>query len=417
MTYVCPRCDRELNEPYCRDCNLELAGEDSAPQPNGTGTLVLPPEATGAFPWQERLGDLSLEEDDGTPELIRAPSPAVTEPERRDAGAPAPSDREASLRPVKSYVDRGYEIYLVVGIADSGKTQLLAAFEKQLGRVRAGGYLNPFEETTREARVLRTPPGTFNCYPLSLGKRRAVFIDTSGEEYKWMYPRLSPTGRMREEDAALLRLVAPRLRGLVLLLNLRQLWKSERGPGQTQIRILAWVLELLRWILSGDAVPEGFAGSFEDYVDSQVRAGRTKRLPFPVQLLFSKADELLGFPLPADADSFGRRRWEERPLYPAGESPFWLAYHTLPELFGALMTHARHFRFDFAHALTLDDVGVVDEKIPCGVLHSLGWLLDSDWRWPWMTLPTRFWVSLQRRLDRPFGRARRWQRLPDAEEL
>jgi hypothetical protein len=230
-------------------------------------------------------------------------------------------------------------------------------------------------------------------------------------------------------DIEFLRLVSLNLAGIVLVVDLTQLWSEERkiddeslSQKRDQQRVLAWLLSLLRWLRFDGQYDSKSTIRFEAHVDAKARS-LEKRLRVPVLVLFSKADLLVDRAIPYDqGGSFWRNRTGGAPrtLFPAGEQPFFLAYHHLRPLFDGLAEHTTNFRFDFSHSLTTErdpDTGkdVLVDPEPCGVSYSLGWLLDSSWRWP--TLPTRWWVRLQRAVDYATGRGGRWRRLPEPKEL
>ena len=51
---------------------------------------------------------------------------------------------------------------------------------------------------------------------------------------------------------------------------------------------------LLRWLRTNEDVPPEFTGGLEEFINARVRTTRVPQVPFPVQVLFSKADELIG---------------------------------------------------------------------------------------------------------------------------
>jgi hypothetical protein len=333
-----------------------------------------------------------------------------------------PVEAFEGARQLTEYVAEGYEIVLVVGIGGVGKTELLHS-----SRQRA--FLSSFAAASRRAgRALPTAPGRLDTHPFAVGRRKVVFLDASGEHFASLYPELQRTGQIRPEQIGFLELVSKSLAGVVLLADLRRLWggAADDQQGARQEEVLAWVLQLLRWLEHGGAHDVDSAIGFQEQVNRELRTMR-RRLRVPVQVLLSKADELRGLPVPAPpgegwlAGAAGRG---ERRLFPLGERPLLLAYHHLPVLWPALATHVKHFRVDFAHSLITDpDSGAVTEDTANGLVYSLGWLLQPSWRWlrhrrlaP-LFLGTREQVALERAADRLRGRGGRWRRLPDAEPL
>jgi len=344
----------------------------------------------------------------------QAPETAAPAPPRLSVPPPqAPT--YAGERILLDYKDQGYGLYLMAGIGGVGKTQLLDAYQK------SRPFLTSIRSKQSDIRVASTLSGSFACYPVRAGNRKAVFVDASGEDFRMMYPHQRISGQLSDTDARFLSLVADSLQGLALVVELRRLW-GEPLPGEMgdsgnrhQERILAWILELLRWFRFGGEYNPDSALPFQDQVDAGVqRLRRRQRLDFPIQVIFSKADHLQSVPLPPSASLFGQVA-PSRTLFPMGEHPLLLAYHHLPVLYAALKEHARHFRFDFAHSLVLDPDGqsAVDET-PCGVNYSLSWLLERSGR---LTPGTDAWVRLQRRIDRLCFRGNRWRRLPEPREF
>lgn len=333
-----------------------------------------------------------------------------------------PVEAFEGARQLAEYVEEGYEIVLVVGIGGVGKTELLHS-----SRQRA--FLSSFAAATRRAgRALPTAPGRLDTHPFAVGRRKVVFLDASGEHFASLYPELQRTGQIRPEQIGFLDLVSKSLAGVVLLADLRRLWggAADDQQGARQEEVLAWVLQLLRWLEHGGRHDADSAIGFQEQVNRELRTMR-RRLRVPVQVLLSKADELRGLAVPAPpgegwlAGATGRA---ERRLFPLGERPLLLAYHHLPVLWPALATHVKHFRIDFAHSLITDpDSGAVTEDTANGLVYSLGWLLQPSWRWlrhPRLAplfLGTREQVALERAVDRLRGRGGRWRRLPDAEPL
>jgi hypothetical protein len=391
----------------------ELPLPVAVPPPAGSSPAAGPPPADEDDPW-------------GTPPPPpRAPAePSAAPADETWAERPPVPPVEAfeGARQLAEYVAEGYEIVLVVGIGGVGKTELLHS-----SRQRA--FLSSFTAAGRKAgRALPTAPGRLDTHPFAVGRRKVVFVDASGEHFAYLYPGLQRTGQIRPEQIGFLELVSQRLAGVVLLADLRRLWSGGVGDdqGAHQEAILAWVLQLLRWLEHGGRHDVDSTIGFQEQVDRELRTMR-RRLRVPVQVLLSKADELRGVAVPAPAGEgwlAGEAGRAERRLFPLGERPLLLAWHHLPVLWPALAMHVKHFRVDFAHSLITDpDSGAVTEDVANGLVYSLGWLLQPSWRWlrhPRLAplfLGTREQVALVRAADRLRGRGGRWRRLPDAEPL
>jgi hypothetical protein len=312
-------------------------------------------------------------------------------------------------RQIEEYVDQGYGIFLMVGVSGTGKTQVLEAFQRIQGIP-----LNPFKRTGD--RVHPNPPNEIKAYPIkrNLTQSKAMFVDASGENFSGLYPHLvNERGTTTKEQLRIPEIVASKLRGLVLLIDLKSFFgdtASTSGEDKSrqqlareqQIRIVTWIMMVFRWFLNGGNYQENTILPLHDYINAKVgqMTGRKTRLNIPVQVLFSKADELHGFPVP-NADHI---------LFPREDSPFFIAYHYLSELHEALLEHANYFRYDFAHSIVTDpETGTVKKnEPPCGVELSLKWLVNhrsSGWS-------TQRWIQIQQMIDTLLWRGRRWKEPP-----
>ncbi|MEN8215618.1 MAG: hypothetical protein ABFS56_04445 [Pseudomonadota bacterium] len=328
-------------------------------------------------------------------------------------GGDTDDDDSATLiqgeRQIEEYVDQGYGIFLMVGVSGTGKTQVLEAFQRIQGIP-----LNPFKKTGD--RVHPNPPNEVKAYPIkkSLTQSKAMFVDASGENFSGLYPHLvNERGTTTKEQLRIPEIVASKLLGLVLLIDIKSFFgdtASASGEDKSrqqlareqQIKIVTWILMVFRWFLNGGNYHENTILPLHDHINAKVgqMTGRKTRLNIPVQVLFSKADELYDFPVP-NADHI---------LYPLKDSPFFIAYHHLSELHEALLEHANYFRYDFVHSIVNDpDTGIVKKnEPPCGVELSLKWLLNhrsSGWS-------TQHWIQIQQMIDTLLLRGRRWREPP-----
>lgn len=367
---------------------------------------------------------MSISPDLPFPDLDPGPDGPSGEPAAGAAVLPAPSSGTgntsafAGERIVQDYIDQGYELYLIAGIGGVGKTQLLDAYFKDKP------VLPPIHGRKNDnMRVMPTGPRSFVCYPVKVGTRKAVFVDASGEDFRALYPLLRPSRTLPEADSKLLKVVANSLRGLILVVDLERFWaenaSGDEDPGdREQVRIAAWILQLLRWFRFDGEYNAESPTPFQDQVNRSVqRMSAGQRLPFPVQIIFSKADKLGKVELPPRAQSIWSQGGSNtRTIHPPGEAPLLLAYHHLPLLYDALREHVRIFRFDFAHTLVLaKDSEAIRDATPCGVEYSMSWLLERRWA---PEFGTGTWVWMQRWLDRlTFFRRARWRRLPEPREL
>lgn len=408
--YRCPSCDRITVEDICPHCGVltePMTSPTTAARP--ASAVIPPPPPPPAPPAREEEPQEAEASAPEVPPPSVAPAPLAERPQapRRQGIVSAAAQQE-----LHQYVEEGYEVFLIAGIAAAGKTQMLDAY-------RHDGYLSTFVK--REGLAKPTNPDELNCHPLSVGRRKVIFVDTSGENFKHLYPGLARTGEIDEADVDFLRLISSRLAGVVLLVDLGRLWDPAQRTNpedEAQVHILTWILELMRWLQEGGTY-EASRIRFQDHVNREAMRLR-RRLRAPVLALFSRADELSGLPIPAHPS----HAWMGTPgggrtLLPVGEDPLLLAHHCVPELLAALTTHARHFRIDFAHSLVTDrDSGEIVDPTPCGVSLSLQWLLDPSWRWRWLpAIPTRRWIGLQRFVDEVVKRSRRWRELPRPVEV
>lgn len=288
---------------------------------------------------------------------------------------------------VQQYLDDGYGVYYVAGISGAGKSELIQAFHEP-------GYPSPTNLSQPAA------AGFQEATPVAAGRRKVVLVDSSGVDLEALR-RVDDEAPVEQLD--LLRPLAPRLRGLLLTVDMPRL----AADGERQAELLALFLLVIRWLRAGgtyDPEVHGAIGFREAVIRDVLLLPR--RLPIPVAVVFTRADEAHGVRLPA----------VDRPLFPVGEDPLLLAYHGLPRLFAALRTHVSHFRFDITHAFVADpDTGEVMDPAPCGIHETLSWLLDGTWRWP--ALPSRTWLDLSRFVDEKLLRRDVWQRLPEPAEV
>jgi len=296
---------------------------------------------------------------------------------------------------IRELIKKGNDIFLVVGVAGSGKTQLLEAFDRHIQK----GAISVFK-SSEDGRVKGTAPGTLNFLSLN---SNAIFIDASGENFSGLYPG---DKSITQKDLKIPKLVKPKLRGLILVIELEAYWTDDAYSKKMQIQIVTWILVIFRWLFNGGVYPEDTTLTLEQYINHSVNKmkGAKTRLNIPVQVLFSKADILHGFPVHGS---------KER-LFPSEDSPFFLAYHYLPEIHHALLKHTNYFRYDFAHSIVTDsetdDTKEADvlEKEPCGVELSFQWLFNHQGKG---SPRTEELIEQQKKIDkRLFWRPSRWKK-------
>ncbi len=412
--YFCAICNEDRDDEICPICGQgtrtrddQEQKSDNSPAPLAKTASIEPSSPDPDAPANDPTDLLPVVEfPKNKDEQESKTSPQPLEPlSRATKNIPVDSgtgEFRASRQEIAEYLEEGFEIFLIAGIAGSGKTELLESFKqgRTLGQV-----------VRKDGLAMPTSPGDFFCHPLPLGKRKILFVDASGEHFEKLYADPSTGARIGSGEAQFLRLITDRLKGLVLLINLQQHWSGD----ERQATVLRNILILLRF-LKGGGIYQAGARSFQEQVDAQI--GKLPRLRIPVQFLMSRADQLTGTQLPTRADdSWLQTGSESRRLYPTGEEPLLVAHHYLPTLLDMLQEHARLFRADFVHSLVTDqDTEVVMNHEGCGVHLIRQWLVETSARPWWTMLPTRYSLGGQRRLDRILRRSR-WLRLPPVKPL
>lgn len=355
--------------------------------------------AAGADDGGGEAGSLAGAPPSGTPERSADANDARPFGERPGTA----SDQAYELNQLLSYREDGYSAYIVAGIPGSGKTQLLDAMatrgetDAEAISVRAPSGKLP------DGRVKPTNPGVIEALVIAQGKR--IFVDASGEHYRILYPGLRES-EITVDNLHFIETVASLLGGLVLLVDLDALWGSADpfSEGARQEDIALWILDWIRYLRASDAVRDRHLDSLTLRKRVEAIEPALPTLDIPILVLFSRADTLKSREIPSRRGraSAGRR------LVPMRDSPFFLAHHALPKLHTGLLRRARHFRYDFVHSLAMVPGGALDLEA-CGVNRSLRWLFDP--RRNARTLPTRFWIGVQRWFDHLTGRGRRWHDL------
>jgi len=477
MEYYCPTCDKQMAEPVCpihktpnkraeaisavrsdrppanrpkpageserkKDGAEPPRAEPPKPRERVGGTSADRPETGRVVPMVSRKPDGEKELGGGVESPRRPPSTgnmdASRQPETKTAStSTSAADRSSqpgtssggaqtslvnpgSRRLLELYNKEGYEVYLIVGIGGAGKTEML-------GTYRQSGYL---DRIVRDATggAMPTALAKFDCHPINVGSRKVVFVDASGEDFRLLYPKMQSTGEINKSHIEFLSLATQRLKGIVLLIELRRLWDVTRhqypeDPANAeQVEILNWILSLVRWFKYDGQYTDELSSSIslKEQVNRSVMKMK-KRLKIPVQVIFSKADEVKDFQIPPRLLSVGwvrRNAAPERRVYPAGERPLLFAYHCLPDLFEGVRNHADYFRFDFGHSLVTDpESGSISDPYPCGVTLSLKWLLDPVWQSRWPLISSRRLIGWKRFMDEHVWRNRRWRELPEPLEV
>jgi hypothetical protein len=359
--YTCDSCNEPRDAAICEVCGADTRPLDGVEDP-------LEELAT-------RVGRNAA-----TPEPAIAPPPPPRAP-RVDAPAPAPlraiepapavaAEQDiAGLDEFHALLDRGVKAIVVCGGPKTGKSEIAAGFIRANNVYRGKAQNLTLRASLRTEYALgATNPGEV-WYQVIDHKR--TFLDPSGEFFR----RLSPDERQRfslpdvtDADFRFVQRAVRALAGIVLVVDLTQAVDPRHGSAwRRQEDDLKFVLSALRWLRwDREARPENLGVS----TNIAQRVSALKRIDAPVLVLFSKADQLTKL-TNQSALAFAKRR--------------------LPTLHGALMTHARRYRYDFCNTMIQTDKG--DEAVdPCGVLLPMEWLLDDHFRWLPLQLPSR-WIG------------------------
>jgi hypothetical protein len=220
---------------------------------------------------------------------------------------------------LNEYIKQGYDIVLIAGVAGIGKSQLIDAFEEHV----QPPVLDPFIEGKGKlgGMAQATAPNTIKVYPIEGGlaghARKILLVNASGEDFAALYP-YRRRDKITKEDLKLPGLVKDKLRGLILMVDLKTYWElsTDDEDKKNQIKILTWILAVFRWLINDGAFPDNTTLSLQDYIVARIREMKPK-LNIPVLVLFSKADELHSFEIPERQGINSKRV-----LYPRLETPF-----------------------------------------------------------------------------------------------
>lgn len=292
---------------------------------------------------------------------------------RPDVPAPPQpvSPEVQDLEKFEAQLKEGFKAIVICGRGHSGKSEITSGFTRANTVFRGRAIVS----TTRaRSGNLYTVAGTGHntvWFEVMNTRRKLVFLDPSGE----LYLALSPSERQRlrlpdvtAERLSFVRAASKRLAGIVLVVDLtRTLDDMSEAPWLDQELDLSYELSILRWLRRGKG-----AGVEQGEITARMASdlqGRP-RLDVPVLTLFSKAD-LLG--------------------ETTNELPLSFAQRKLQTLYGSILTHARHFRFDFVSTMQYDEKNDVNRQSPrpCGVLLPMEWLVGGPFRWL-PSLPTQW---------------------------
>ncbi len=334
---------------------VKVPEERRVEPPRGTG-LTLPPREDALADQQQPSRD-----------RIRPVSPPAVEPT-----TPSRFSRIRNLEEFETLLTaEGFEALVICGQGNSGKSEIAGGFTRANSVFRRRAMVGTLQTRSGVPYLLAgTAPGEVWYQPLNT-RRKLVFLDPSGEFFKNISP--SERKRLRLPDVSpeyfdFVRVAVQRLAGVVLVVDLTNtLDDMAEAPWQNQEHDLAYTLAALRWLRRDRKAAVEQLG-VSSLIASRLQSLR--RLDVPVLVLFSKADKLGEL---------------------TNETPYSFAQSRLPDLFSAVLSHARHFRFDFVSTMTHDDKRDVDRQSPrpCGALLPMEWLIGGPFRWL-PSLPTRW---------------------------
>jgi len=382
-SYKCDACNEFRDDPICEKCGRETReipplekaaariARDNAPTP------VPPPPA--------------LRVQKAAPARSAAPTPVVTEPPKAKPEPPRPPFRPKpaaqsapaapplqpaeptpekirGLREFEALLDRKMKAVVICGDSGTGKSEIVFGFLRALNIHRGEAQIMNLRAPDRKPGVLAGTAPDEIWYQVIDNKRG--FLDPSGEFFK----QLSPEERRRlmlpdvtEDSFDFVKKALRNLAGIVLVVDLtRALGPNDVSHWKRQEDDLNFVLTALRFLRHDKKKTRPEEIGFSVNMSQMVK--KMPRIDKPVLVLFSKADQLTQY---------------------TNQTPFDLARRYLPTLHGALMTHAKRFRYDFCHTMIRTGQGDSEVDPPCGVLLSMEWLLRDPFRW----LPFQFSTS------------------------
>lgn len=381
-TYQCERCGRYFNEPWCDKDQRELTKQvDPASLPIGEVVAAIERNAaelgvvpTARQPEAERPGapppppreqprpasPPPQQQQPPPPRAQPRPAPAAQAQPQAQAEPPRVAPREITgLTEFKHIIAEGFKAVVICGLPQTGKSQIVNAFTKANTIYRGRAQFDMQRATLRSEDALG---GTLEGEVwYQVASDRHVFLDPSGEFFRSL--SLEERQRLRlpdvtDEQFEFVRDAVKHLAGIVLVVDLFGRGdRLDRSGWRAQENDFTFVLPALRWLrFDNEARPPGVGVS----INIAARVQKLPHLDVPVLVLFSKADRLVEL-TPQQPLAFARRN--------------------LPALHGALVSHAKEFRFDFCHTMVRKGDGDRAVDRPCGVLLSMEWLLEKRSRW------------------------------------
>lgn len=363
---ICEKCGRETREIRTPDVTLERVAASIA-RPNTPPQAAQPAMPTAPRPHPAPKTTPPPPAQPVTP-VRPKPAPTSTPPAPTPQPARAPAGPIVGLEEFEALLDhRKMKAIVICGDSGTGKSEIVYGYMRARAIYRGEAGILNLRATHRTQHALgATVAGHVWFQPVD---HKLSFLDPSGEFFK----QLSPEERRRfalpdvtEDQFNFMRKAVASLAGVVLVVDLtRSLGPNDFSAWKRQEDDHNFVLAALRWLRWDKEARPPQIGVTTNIAQ---RVSRLPRIDKPVLVLFSKADQLTQY---------------------ASQPPLDLARRYLPTLHGALMTHAKRFRYDFCHTMVRTAQGDTAVDPPCGVLLSMEWLLRDRFRWIPLQLPTR----------------------------
>lgn len=385
IQYKCENCNELREGPVCAKCGADthlLYTADSEPQTSLdqlAARVSRKAAAAEALPAPEPPRDTTAQAPPRPPRphiVPPDPTPADVPPaDRTEAprsqppAAPAATADIVGLDEFHAVLDRGTKAIIICGDAKSGKSEIAAGF------IRANNLYRGISTNLTLRASLRTEYSLGATNPKEVWYQiiddKRTFLDPSGEFFKHLsseYRQQVGLGDVTEADFRFVQRAVGALAGVVLVVDLtstvdprqQSAWRQQ----EDDLKFVLSALRLMRW--EKEARPEAIRMS----TNIALRVSTFPRIDKRVLVLFSKADRLTKF---------------------TNQTPLDFARKRLPILHGALMTHARRFRYDFCNTM-IGPEQAAEQVDPCGVLLPMDWLLDDPFRWLPLQLPTK-WIG------------------------
>jgi hypothetical protein len=343
MSYRCKNCGSTLDTPFCIQCNspdnvVSVSASSQASTGNTAATASTTSSGPVLVPYQQ----------------------------------PATQHGFAGLDALEGTLERGRRAIMMLGLSNSGKSQIVRAFTQEAAKHHQVTALEVSRILFEDGPIGGTTSGTIWYQQVDIDGRHYVFVDPSGEDLKFLLPQVGGTSTKVLSSATidptrllLLHKASKRLDALVVVVDMLRTPASSIYPWSRQEEQLAWLLRVVRWLRADtpdDAVDFSVGGKLGLISHIDDRAPRVAKIDVPVQVLFSKADRL--------------------PIETTRQRPLYYARTHLPTLHAALTSHTREFRYDFISTMheSPDRKTDIPSDRPWGVFLSFEWLLFDSYR-------------------------------------